>query len=96
MTAYVILQAEITDEEQYERYRAAAPPTIAAAGGRYLVRGGPTTLLEGDPPAGRTVVVEFPDRQAALAWYHGADYRTARALRKDAAVGSMYIVDGVD
>ncbi|MGH8982020.1 MAG: DUF1330 domain-containing protein [Acidimicrobiales bacterium] len=96
MAAYVIFQADITDEEQYARYRAVTPATIAAAGGRFIVRGGETVLLEGEPVAGRTVIVEFPDRQTALGWYHGEDYTAARALREHAAVGRMYIVDGVD
>jgi uncharacterized protein (DUF1330 family) len=94
--AYVIFQADITDEEQYARYRAATPPTIAAAGGRFVVRGGDVTVLEGEAPAGRTVIVEFPDRQTALDWYHGEDYSAARALRQHAATGRMYLVDGVD
>lgn len=46
--------------------------------------------------AGRTVIVELPDRQAALEWYHGAGYTAARALRATAATGRMDIVDGVD
>lgn len=96
VAAYVIFQAEITDEAQYARYRAATPATIEAAGGRFVVRGGATTLLEGDTEPGRTVIVEFPDRQAALDWYHGEDYTAARALREKAAAGRMYIVDGID
>ncbi len=96
MAAYVIFQADISDEEQYERYRAASPATVAAAGGRFIVRGGPTTLLEGEAAPGRTVIVEFPDRQAALTWYNGKEYAAARLLREHAAEGRMYIVDGVD
>lgn len=96
MAAYVIFQADITDQEQYDRYRAATPATIAAAGGRFIARGGAITVLEGDAPAGRTVIVEFPNRAAALDWYHGEAYRAARALRVNAANGRMYIVDGVE
>lgn len=96
MAAYVIFQVEVTDDAQYARYRAASGAAIAAAGGRFVARGGETTLLEGDAVPGRTVILEFPDRQAALDWYRGADYVAARALREGAATGTMYIVDGVD
>lgn len=96
MAAYVIFQVEVTDEAQYTRYRAASSAAIAATGGRFIVRGGAATLLEGDAAPGRTVIVEFPDRQAALDWYHGEEYTAARALREHAATGRMYIVDGVD
>jgi uncharacterized protein (DUF1330 family) len=95
MTAYVIYQGEVTDPEQYERYKAGAAQTIEAAGGRYIVRGGDTEVLEGDPPLGRTVVLEFPSRQAALDWYHGPAYAEVRPLREGAAHARLYVVDGV-
>ncbi len=96
MTTFVIFQVEISDQEQYARYRAATPATIAAAGGRFIVRGGATTPLEGAAVPGRTVIVEFPDHQSAIDWYNGAEYTAARALREGAAEGRMYIVEGVD
>ena len=95
MAAYIIYQGEVTDPERYERYRSLAADSIQAAGGRYIVRGGEVVVLEGEPPAGRTVVVEFPDRQAALDWYHGDLYTAARRVREGAATARMYLVDGV-
>lgn len=96
MTAYVIYQGEVLDPARYDEYRERAAATIAAAGGRYVVRGGAVEVLEGDPPAGRTVVIEFPTRQAALAWYHGEKYVEARKIRDGAARARMYVVDGVE
>ncbi|HZD66590.1 MAG TPA: DUF1330 domain-containing protein, partial [Acidimicrobiales bacterium] len=91
MAAYVIYQGEIIDPERYDEYRPLAAESIRAAGGRYVVRGGELDVLEGEAPAGRTVVIEFPDRQAALAWYHGAAYTAARAVRQGAARARMYV-----
>ena len=82
MAAYVIYQAEVVDAERYEEYKAQVSPNIAAAGGRYLVRGGAAEALEGDLPAGRTVVLEFPTRQAALDWYWSKDYAVIRKLTR--------------
>ena len=82
MAAYVIYQAEILDPEAYEEYKLRVTPSIAAAGGRYLVRGGDAVALEGDLAAGRTVVVEFPTKKAALDWYRGEDYSEIRRLRE--------------
>jgi len=93
--AYVIYQADVTDPDRYEEYKALAGASLTAAGARYLARGGPVDVLEGDPPLGRTVVVEFPDRQAALDWYRGEAYAAARAVRARAATARMYLVDGV-
>jgi uncharacterized protein (DUF1330 family) len=95
MPAYVIYQGEVLDAERYEVYKAQAAASIAAAGGRYIVRGGAVDVLEGEGPAGRTVVVEFPDRDAAVRWYHGAAYAEARQTRAGAAHARMYVVDGV-
>ena len=96
MAAYVIYQGVVTDPERYERYKAQAAPSIEAAGGRYLVRGGAVEVMEGDAPAGRVVVLEFPTMQAAVDWYHGVGYSAARALREGAAEAQMFVVDGVE
>jgi uncharacterized protein (DUF1330 family) len=95
MTAYVVYQGEVLDPVRYEEYRARAAASIDAAGGRYVVRGGDVEVLEGEPPPGRTVIVEFPTRQAALDWYRGDDYTAAREFREGAARARMYVVDGL-
>ncbi|HWC33411.1 MAG TPA: DUF1330 domain-containing protein [Mycobacteriales bacterium] len=96
MPAYVIYQGEITDSEKYEQYKPLSGASIKAAGGRLIVRGGDTESLEGEAPPGRTVVIEFPTRQAAVNWYNSAAYVAAREIRKDAAIARMYVVDGYD
>jgi uncharacterized protein (DUF1330 family) len=94
MPAYVIYQGEVTDPARYEEYKVRAAASIAAAGGRYVVRGGDVEVLEGDAPAGRTVVLEFPSMEAAVGWYHGDEYAEARKLREGAATARMYAVAG--
>lgn len=96
MAAYVIYRAEVHDPAQYERYKARSAEAVAAAGGRFIVRGGEVDVLEGEPPGGRTVVIEFPSMQAARDWYDGDRYAEAKALRQDAARTRVFIVDGVD
>lgn len=96
MKAYVIYLGDILDVARYELYKENVAPNIAAAGGKYLVRGGETELLEGQLPASRTVILEFPSRQAALAWYHGEEYAHIKKLRDGAAQASIYVVDGLE
>ncbi len=96
MSAYVIYQGEVTDPERYEEYKPEAAASILAAGGRYVVRAGEVEVLEGEPPSGRTVVLEFPTREAAVAWYRSAAYTEARKLREGAATARMYVIDGVE
>ena len=94
MPGYVIYQGEVTDPERYEQYKAKAAASIAAAGGRYIVRAGDMEVLEGDAPAGRTVILEFPTLQAAIDWYNSDDYAAARKIREGAATARMYAIDG--
>jgi uncharacterized protein (DUF1330 family) len=95
VAAYVIYQGEVLDPERYDDYKTKAAASIAAAGGRYIVRGGEVVVLEGDAPAGRTVVLEFPTRQAAIDWYRGHEYTEIRKIREGAARARMYVVDGI-
>src|SRR3954469_13098828 len=95
VAAYVIYQGEVRDPARYDEYKAKAAASILAAGGKYVVRGGDIDVLEGEAPAGRTVVLEFPTRQAAIDWYRSEAYAAARQIREGAAVARMYVVDGV-
>jgi uncharacterized protein (DUF1330 family) len=95
MPAYVLVDAKVTDPAQYEEYRKVAPAAIAKYGGRYLVRGGATTVLEGGWQPNRIVVLEFPDADAARRFYDSPEYRAARALRAGAAAMNVIVVDGV-
>jgi uncharacterized protein (DUF1330 family) len=95
MSAYVIASINVTDPEKYKNYMALSPAAIAAAGGTFLVRGGNLEILEGDWSRPRIVIVEYPTREAAKAFYDSALYVAARAEREGAAEFSMIVVDGV-
>jgi uncharacterized protein (DUF1330 family) len=94
--AYVIYQGEVLDPARYDEYKIQAAESIFAAGGRYVVRGGDIEVLEGEAPAGRTVVLEFPTRQAAIDWYRGERYTQVRKIREGAAIARMYVIDGAE
>lgn len=93
---YLIVDCMVTDPVAYEGYKALAQLAIAEHGGRYLVRGGDSEVLEGDWTPARTVVVEFPSPAAAKNFYDSPTYRAARAARAGAAEMKMLVVTGVD
>ena len=95
MSAYVIVEIEVTDPEMFEEYRKIVPPTIEAFGGRYVVRGGATDTLEGGWQPKRLVVLEFEDAERAKAWHASDLYAPARAMREASARSRMVVVDGV-
>jgi uncharacterized protein (DUF1330 family) len=95
MPAYVIVETDIIDPEQYEKYKAASPDAVAAGGGRFIVRGGELTVLEGDWQPSRLVILEFEDLAAAQRWYESEVYQEAKQLREGAAHLRMVAVQGV-
>ena len=96
MAAYVIVETDITDPEQYEQYKAASPAAIAAGGGRFLVRGGEHVVLEGDWQPPRLVMLEFEDLEAARRWYESEAYQEAKKLREGAARFRAVAVEGIN
>jgi uncharacterized protein (DUF1330 family) len=95
VAAYVVVDIEIQDPTVYEKYKALAPPAIAAHGGRYLARGGRTVVLEGTWSPQRAVILEFPSLEKARAWWASAEYAEGKALRQSCATTNMIVVEGI-
>jgi uncharacterized protein (DUF1330 family) len=95
MPAYVIVETDIHDPEQYERYKAASPGSVAEGGGRFVARGGELAVLEGEWNPSRIVILEFPDLEAAKRWYESPGYQEVKALREGAARLRIVAVEGV-
>ncbi|MGI3210221.1 DUF1330 domain-containing protein [Roseovarius tibetensis] len=94
MSAYLIGRITVTDPEVYQAY---ARQTVALAeefGGRFLVKGGPQTVIEGNAPE-RHVIIEFPDRQTAIDWYKSDAYRRILPLAQSASERDVVIVDDI-
>jgi len=95
MTVYLISEVAVRDPEAFEAYRTRAAPSIAAYGGRYLVRGGAISVLEGERRPSLLVIVEFPDRETADRWYASAEYGEALKYRDEGLDRSLILVEGV-
>lgn len=94
MAGYIIVDVKVTDPEAYERYRASVPATLAAYGGKFIVRGGRAENLEGDWEPNRIVVVEFESVEKAKAWWSSQDYAAPKQLRQSASITRMIVVEG--
>jgi uncharacterized protein (DUF1330 family) len=95
MAAYIYGNIEVTDPALYEQYRAAVPAVIAAHGGRYLVRGGATEVLEGQAQALRQVILEFPDMARLKGFYFSPEYQKLVAIRQRASRGHLLAIEGM-
>ena len=74
MPAYLIVQATITDEPQYQKYREAVVPFIASFGGKFAARGAKVEVLEGEHDTRSIVMFEFPTMEAIYAFWNSPDY----------------------
>ena len=95
MPAYVIAEIDVTDPAGYEEYRKLGPPTIAAYGGKFVVRGGKTEVLEGSWVPKRLVVLEFESVERAKKWWSSKEYSRAKQIRHRTAITNMIVVEGV-
>jgi uncharacterized protein (DUF1330 family) len=94
MKAYVIAVEAVHDEAMFAEYREQVPGTLVPFGGQFIARGGKWTTLEGQWQHPRTVVIEFPTREAAEAWYESPDYQKIIGLRHKSSNGNLIILDG--
>ena len=95
MAAYIVVDLEVKDAKAFEPYRQPTAESVKQYGGRFLVRGGPYEVLEGDWRPPRLVVIEFPSIEAAKRWYNSEEYRKVMPIRLKHAVSKMLLVDGV-
>jgi uncharacterized protein (DUF1330 family) len=95
MAAYMISDINIINAERYEEYRVAVRNAVDKHGGRYIVRGGQSKVLEGTWNPARVVIVEFDSMQVAERFYQSPEFLAARALRQNAAMVNMILTEGL-
>jgi len=95
MSAYVVVDIEVTDPEGYKEYVKVAPQTVELYGGKYIARGGHNETLEGKWQAKRLVILEFPSVEQAKKWLDSPEYAPARKLRHQYARTNMVVVEGL-
>ena len=93
--AYLIIEARITDPKKFADYASAAGALVARLGGCYVVMRGEQEWLEGPSDAARTVMSEWPDRAAALAFWNSDEYAQIKPLRAGTGDFRVRLVDAV-
>jgi uncharacterized protein (DUF1330 family) len=95
MSAYVIVDIDVTDPQEYAEYIKLAPAAVKVMGGKYLARAGRTEVFEGSWIPKRLVILEFESVDKARAWLESDEYRPAREMRHRAAITNMVAIEGV-
>jgi uncharacterized protein (DUF1330 family)/quinol monooxygenase YgiN len=93
--AYYLADFELTDAAAIKPYSAAVESTFQPYGGRYLIRGGAATQLEGEAPRGRLVMIAFDSMAQAQAWYDSPAYDKLKPIRHRAGNSRVRIVEGL-
>jgi len=92
MSAYLIANYDVNDDERYQTYLGSALPTIAGHDGEILVAGSANEAVEGNPGE-VTVVVRFPSMEALRGWYASPEYQQIVSLRTEHTAGSLVFAD---
>ena len=95
MAAYALIDVEITDHAVFAEFRERAPAVVEAHGGRFLVRGGATEVVQGDWTPHRVVLVEFGSVAQAKSWWNSPDHTELRAILDRCSNATTTIVEGV-
>ncbi|MBB5157330.1 DUF1330 domain-containing protein [Saccharopolyspora phatthalungensis] len=94
MSAYLIgVRERVHDQDAYDKYLEAAPPTLPAST-KFHALDGRFTVLEGAAADG-VVLVEFDSYEQALEWYHSGEYRAAKNFRDGAVDYRLIVVEGL-
>ena len=92
MAAYVVANYDITNPEAFAAYPVAAGPTVMAHGGEILAADPESERVEGQARS-MTVILKFPSKEAAHAWYESEEYVKIKGLRTDNTEGIVTLSD---
>ena len=96
MAHYLIAQIDIKNREGYAEYEAGFMDVFTSYKGKLLSVDENVSLLEGQWPATRTVLIEFPSKEEALAWYESEEYQSLAKHRFAASTSDIAIISGLD
>lgn len=92
---YWIANNLVHDSEAYKAYQEANAGPLHEFGGKFLVRAGRQMTPEGAMHP-RSVIIEFPSYENAVACYESVSYQDALAIRQPIADTNLIIVEGYD
>lgn len=95
MSAYIVVEAVLTDPAGFLPYTKAVPPLVQKFGGEYIAIGGESEVLEGDWGKTKVVLHRWPTMQAARDFWYSEEYEAAKKLREGTGTFRVMLVDGV-
>lgn len=97
MKYYCVAELEITDQAWVPAYVENVTRMVERFGGKYLARTSGVEKLEGDgPPPQILLILEWPSREAALAFYESDEYSPYLQSRLQGAKSQLLLAKGED
>lgn len=96
MSAYLVATITIHNRQTYGQYEAGFMEIFSQYQGKMLAVDDSTDVLEGDWDFTRTVLLEFPSAEEARAWFHSDAYQDLARFRREASVGNIALLNGLD
>ena len=96
MKAYLVLDFSVHDLPGFMPYVSEIPAFIEKHGGRYMVRGEPPSVMEGEWAPERMVILEFPSRRDAEAFLDDPDAQALFAIRHRTTASKLVLVNGCE
>ena len=95
MTHYLIARIDINDREEYSKYQAGFMGIFSQYDGKMLSVDEAPKLIEGEWPVSRTVLIEFPSKESAMAWYESEAYQALAQHRFASSDGNIVLLKGL-
>jgi uncharacterized protein (DUF1330 family) len=94
MSHYLIARIDINDREEYSKYEAGFMGIFSQYDGKMLSVDEAPKLIEGEWPISRTVLIEFPSEESAMAWYQSEEYQALAQHRFASSDGNIILLKG--
>jgi uncharacterized protein (DUF1330 family) len=96
MSAFLVVDTDLTDPAHYELYKQQARPIAEQYGGQYLARGGAMDFLETDLwQPHRMVLIRFDSADQARRFYNSPEYQAVLPIGRQAARRTVIILEGL-
>jgi uncharacterized protein (DUF1330 family) len=92
--AYLVAEVQVTDPDTYKSYIPKVQPALDPFGGHFIARAGKVVSLEGEPPKGRVVLIEFPTLENAQRFWESPAYREIAPIRQKSANSRIFLLEG--
>jgi uncharacterized protein (DUF1330 family) len=92
--AYTIAEIEVTDPSTFQQYGQATGKSVPEAGGRIIVRGGKSFVVNGPPPK-QIVVIQWESLEKAQAFFESEGYRKLVPIRDKSSHFRAFVIEGV-